>query len=61
MGYAKEDVEVEEFMGYDYDEDKEFVLSYTVSFGHEYTEMWVWQFDSLEEPAVDYDHLVWED
>jgi len=51
MGYSREDVAIE-----CYDEDE-----YEVSFGHEYTEMWVWTFEDLDEQAIDYDHLTWED
>ena len=51
MGYSREDVAIER-----YDEDE-----YEVSFGHEYTEMWVWTFEDLDEQAIDYDHLTWED
>lgn len=51
MGYSREDVAVE-----CYDEDE-----YEVSFGHEYTEMWVWTFEDLTQPAVDYEHITWED
>lgn len=50
MGYTHEDVEVTDDEGY-----------YEVSFGHEYTEMWCWEFESLDAPAVDYEHMVWED
>ena len=51
MGYSREDVAIE-----CYDKDE-----YEVSFGHEYTEMWVWTFEDLIQPAIDYDHLTWED
>lgn len=34
---------------------------YEVSFGHEYTQMWVWYFDDLDGQSSDFDHLVWED
>lgn len=61
LGYSREDVEIEEIMGYDYDEEKEFFEYYVVSFGHEYTEVWAWYFDSLEETATDYDHDVCEE
>ena len=52
MGYTPDDVEItfHEEDGY-----------YDVSFGHEYTEMWCWEFDALDAPAVAYDHMVWED
>lgn len=32
-----------------------------VSFGQEYAEEWVWFFESLDRPSVDYEHNVWED
>lgn len=51
MGYSREDVQID-----CYDEDE-----YEVSFGHEYTEMWIWDFEDLTQPAIDYDHLTWED
>lgn len=50
MGYTREDVEIVDAGEY-----------YDVSFGHEYTEMWCWEFDSLDAPAVYYEHMVWED
>lgn len=61
LGYDREDVEVRQDFGYDYDKEEEFPDGYEVSFGHEDSEMWVWEFDSLEEPAWDYEHIVWED
>ena len=51
MGYSREDVEIE-----CYDED-----GYDVSFGREDTEIWSWDFEDLTQPAVDYEHLIWED
>ncbi len=61
LGYSREDVEIVEQLGYDYEEEHDILFGYEVSFGHEYTQMWVWQFDSLDAPAVDYSHIVWED
>ena len=51
MGYSREDVAIE-----CYDEDE-----YEVSFGHEYTEVWSWDFEDLDGQAIDYDHVTWED
>ena len=51
MGYSREDVAIE-----CYDEDE-----YEVCFGHEYSEIWTWDFEDLTQPAIDYDHLTWED
>jgi hypothetical protein len=50
MGYEVEDIEIQEDGG-----------EYEVSFGHEYTEVWVWTFDDLEDVATDYEHAVWDD
>jgi len=61
MGYSRESVDVEPVYGYDYDAEEEFLEGYDVSFGHEYSEAWSWFFEDLSQPAVDYDHLVWED
>lgn len=61
MGYTREQVEIEEDYSYSYDDDLEILEGYEVSFGHEYTEVWSWYFKDLEQPATDYDHLVWED
>ena len=52
MGYTKEQVEIQ-FC--DYDE------TWEVSFGYEYTEVWRWEFESLDAPATWYERLVWED
>ena len=51
FGYSYDDVEIQE-AGHNY---------YVVSFGHEYTEMWIWEFEDLEAPSVDYEHIIWED
>lgn len=62
MGYSREEVEVERVcVEYDYDREEEVAWEYEVSFGHEDSEMWVWQFDDLSEPACAYDHVVCED
>lgn len=62
MGYSREDVEVERVcVEYDYDLEEEVAWGYEVSFGHEYSEVWSWEFEDLSQPAVDYDHSVWED
>ena len=62
LGYGREDVDVERVcVEYDYDLEQEVAWEYQVSFGHEYTEAWVWTFEDLAEPATDYNHLVWED
>lgn len=50
MGYSRDDVEVE----YDGSE-------YEVSFGVDCSEVWVWEFEDLSMPAVDYEHCVWGD
>ena len=60
-GFTREHVDVEEVYGYDYDDDLEILEGYDVSFGHECTETWSWYFEDLSQPAVDYDHEVWED
>lgn len=52
MGYSKEDVEIQ-FSEYD--------EVWEVSFGHEYTEVWFWEFESLDAPATWYEHQEWED
>lgn len=51
LGYSKDEVEIEEVCN-DY---------YEVSFGHVFTEVWLWSFSSLEEVAFDYEHIVWCD
>ena len=56
MGFAQKDVEI----------SKETFLDgsaeYVVSFGHEYTEQWIWTFEeSLDGQSVDYEHELWED
>ena len=62
MGYSQEDIEITRICSeYDYDLDCEVAWDYEVSFGHEYTEMWFWTFEDLTQPAIDYDHLTWED
>lgn len=61
-GYSREDVSIERVCTeYDYDLDQEVAWEYEVSFGHEYSEMWSWSFESLDQVAWDYDHSVWED
>lgn len=50
IGYTREDVEIIGSDGY-----------YEVLVGCEYTEMWRWEFESLDAPAVDYEHMVWSD
>lgn len=52
MGYDREAVEIT------YDE---YDGVYMVEFGREYTEAWYWEFESLEAPAVYYEHREWED
>lgn len=54
MGYSREDVVIEDRS---YDDEVE----YEVSFGHEYTEEWLWTFEALDGVAIEYDHIVWED
>lgn len=49
-GYSREDVEIVDCGG-----------EYEVAFGHEYSEVWAWSFESLDEVAYDYEHCVWED
>lgn len=61
LGYTREDVEITEDLGYDYDTDTQFRLGYYVGFGHEYTETWTWYFEDLDQPSVEYDHDVEED
>ena len=61
LGYSSEKVGIKEQPGYDYDNNIDLVLGYEVSFGHEYTEVWVWEFEDLSQPAVDYEHIVWKD
>lgn len=61
LGYTREDVEITEDLGYDYDAEAEFLLGYYVGFGHEYTETWTWYFEDLTQQAVEYDHDVVED
>ena len=51
MGYSPKDVEIE-----CYDEN-----GYEVSFGREDTEEKSWDCEDLTQPAIDYDHLIWED
>lgn len=51
MGYGRESVEIT----YD-DYDR----VYMVEFGREYTESWYWEFESLEQPSVYYEHREWE-
>ena len=61
LGYSREDVEIVKELGYDYDKEEEILLGYEVGFGHEYTETWVWEFENLDECAIDYEHMIWED
>lgn len=62
LGYSKEDIEIVRVCTeYDYDLERETAWEYEVSFGHEDTEVWLWTFEDLDEQAVDYEHLVWED
>lgn len=62
MGCPREDIEIKEtVLDLDYEEDQELEWGYEVSFGHEYTEMWIWGFKNLEEPSVTYEHAVWDD
>ena len=61
LGYSREDVGVEAQYGYDDDTDQQYLEGYEVCFGHEYSEIWSWFFEDLEQPAIDYDHLTWED
>lgn len=62
LGYSEEDIEVVRVCSeYDYDLDRETAWEYEVSFGHDYTEMWVWTFEDLDGQAIDYDHVTWED
>lgn len=62
LGYSKEQVEIKKVCtGYDYELEQEIEWEYEVSFGHEWTEAWVWSFESLDEPAVDYEHYIVED
>ena len=50
LGYTRDCIEV-----------KKYDSEYEVSFGHEYTEIWSWTFENLNEKAVDYEHITWED
>ena len=61
LGYSREDVEIVKELGYDYDKEEEILLGYEVRFGYEDTEVWAWEFESLDECAIDYEHMVWED
>ena len=38
------------------------VYEYAVrmGYGREYTESWYWEFESLEQPSVYYEHREWE-
>ena len=59
LGYTRDDVVIErQCCEYDWDLDKEVAWDYEVSFGHEYTELWVWTFENLEQPATDYEHVI---
>ncbi len=61
MGYAEEDIEIEEYDDYNY-ETGETKKWYDVSFGREWTETWTWYFcESLEGYAEDYFHEIVED
>lgn len=53
FGYSRESVEI---LPYEYADGH---YDYTVQFGREYTEMWVWEFEDLEGTAYDYEHLIW--
>lgn len=67
-GFTAEDVIIEAQHNYYYDEatDTETegeVECYTVYFGVEYEEEWFFYFDSLDEPATEWEHHVsdgWE-
>ena len=62
MGFSREEVEVERYCcEYDYEAEQEIGWEYRVWFGHEYTEVWEWFFEDLEEASYDYEHQVWED
>lgn len=61
MGYEREDVEIKVRTDFDWNTEEWYLVGYEVSFGQEYTEVWTWTFEDLEESATGYDHLVWED
>ena len=61
-GYGREEVDIERrCVEYDWDLEQEVAWEYEVSFGHEYTQVWVWTFEDLEATAIDYEHVVWGD
>jgi hypothetical protein len=66
LGYSKDQIEIDEIIYWDYDEDPNGKpmdeKDYTVSFGNDYTENWVWTFENnLNGRAVDYQHNIIED
>ena len=48
-GFKREDVEIKKI-----EDGEEFDPYYEVSFGSQWYELWTWEFESLDEPAVDY-------
>ena len=62
LGFSADEIEIrKDCVEYDYEKNEEVAFEYEVFFGHEYTEVWSWTFENLEEKAIDFDHIVWED
>ena len=61
QGYKKESVGIEKYCVECDEFDNEIAWEYEVSFGHEYTEYWVWTFEDLSKTATDYYHEIVED
>lgn len=63
-GFTAEDVHIQIDRGYWYDEnDVEHegeIEGYTVYFGVEYEEEWFFYFDSLDEPATEWEHHAFD-
>lgn len=59
LGYTRKDVFITDDAGYDDDFDIQFNFGYFVNFGQ--TEIWMWYFKDLNQPAVGYEHQMRKD